>query len=358
MRNLTMSACRCHPPLAATTAITPRYWNSDTFEGQLSPTSRDPENTSKIPLVLFCHANGFCKDIWKPVADELSAFAIAPFRWISMDFSGHGSSRKIRTGGTIDWQFAVEDVSEVLNEYRDGAPVVGVGHSMGATALLMSSLASREDDMGLRLLVLFEPILFPTSKSDNSFTDALCQSALRRRHTWTSSEEAQAYLAMRPVFRRFDPRAVAAYARGGTLANADGSGVTLACDPEDEAALYRDGPRILRRRIHEVQGPCHVVAGQLSLPPMDSAYFRRLAQTARMADPPDLDDPGAAGRAGGDARPAAAAAAWGFEEVPGCCHLLVMENPRAAAAAVAGAAGRAGLPCFRVRGSGEVDCGP
>ena len=197
-----MSACRCHPPLAATTAITPRYWNSDTFEGQVSPTSRDPENTSKIPLVLFCHANGFCKDIWKPVADELSAFAIAPFRWISMDFSGHGSSRKIRTGGTIDWQFAVEDVSEVLNEYRDGAPVVGVGHSMGATALLMSSLASREDDMGLRLLVLFEPILFPTSKSDNSFTDALCQSALRRRHTWTSSEEAQAYLARRPVFRR------------------------------------------------------------------------------------------------------------------------------------------------------------
>lgn len=25
-----------------------------------------------LPLFLFCHANGFCKEVWKPVVEELS----------------------------------------------------------------------------------------------------------------------------------------------------------------------------------------------------------------------------------------------------------------------------------------------
>jgi hypothetical protein len=41
-----------------------------------------------LPLFLFCHANGFCKEVWKPVVEELSKLARAPFRWIAMDFSG------------------------------------------------------------------------------------------------------------------------------------------------------------------------------------------------------------------------------------------------------------------------------
>ena len=28
-----------------------------------------------VPLFLFCHANGFCKEVWRPVVDELSKVA-------------------------------------------------------------------------------------------------------------------------------------------------------------------------------------------------------------------------------------------------------------------------------------------
>ena len=47
-----------------------------------------------LPLFLFCHANGFCKEVWRPVVEELSKIARAPFRWIALDFSGHGDTAK------------------------------------------------------------------------------------------------------------------------------------------------------------------------------------------------------------------------------------------------------------------------
>jgi pimeloyl-ACP methyl ester carboxylesterase len=306
----------------------------------------------KPPLVLFCHANGFCKDVWKPVAEELSAFAISPFRWIAMDFSGHGNSRPIRSGGTRDWRFAAEDISEVIEEHGGGAPVLGVGHSMGGAGLLLASLMGRESTL-FRSLVLFEPVILPTN-SDEALLSPLVESATRRVRAWPSVEEAHEYISGRAVFSRFDPRAAAAYARGGTRpAASGGDGVELACDPADEAALYRDGPRDLLHRIRGVGVPCHVVAGELSSPPLDAAHYRAVVQSARpptpAAGPGPSEHTAGSGSGGG--------AAWSFEEMPGCGHFLVMEQPRAAAAALAAAAGRMGFGhCFRVRGG--VECGP
>ena len=286
------------------------------------------------------------------MAEELSAFAISPFRWVAMDFSGHGSSRPIRAGGSRDWQFAVEDITEVLEEFSGGAPVFGVGHSMGGAALLMASLAEGKNT-SFRSLVLFEPIVLPPS-ADEELLNPLIDTTQRRRRMWPSVEDAQEYFAGRAAFSRFDPRAAAAYAHGGTRQATDWVGVELACDPADEAALYRDGPRYLRQRLHEIRVPCHVVSAELSRPPLDADYYRRLVASS-VAESPAVKAPAPPGGVGGPT--AVPKEAWGFEELPGCGHFLVMENPRAAAAAVARAGNRTGFGhCFRVRAG--VDCGP
>ena len=84
-----------------------------------------------LPLFLFCHANGFCKEVWKPVVEELSKLARAPFRWIAMDFCGHGDTTKGVQDGDKWEGFAVNDIVTVLKELQgDSAYVVGVGHSL------------------------------------------------------------------------------------------------------------------------------------------------------------------------------------------------------------------------------------
>ena len=94
-----------------------------------------------LPLFLFCHANGFCKEVWRPVVEELSKIARAPFRWIALDFSGHGDTAKAVKMGDKWADYAVHDIVTVLKEWQgDSSYVVGVGHSLGGASLLLTEL--------------------------------------------------------------------------------------------------------------------------------------------------------------------------------------------------------------------------
>ncbi len=92
---------------------------------------------------------------------------------------------------------------------------------------------------------------------------------------------------------------------------------------------------------------------------MHSDYFRHLARTAHAASPGSPVPAGPAqAECGGAADAKEEGGGWGWEEVAGAGHFLVMENPRAAAAAIAAAAVRAGFGnCFRSHGAG-AGCGP
>jgi pimeloyl-ACP methyl ester carboxylesterase len=136
-----------HPPLAAHTARTPRDWKAEVGAGGAGDTPP--------PLFLFCHATGFCKEVWLPVVEELTKLSRAPFRWAALDFAGHGDSRPLPD--SADWAtFAPQDIAAALAPLRRDAPqVIGVGHSMGGAALLLAHLSGE----ALSRLVLFEPIV-------------------------------------------------------------------------------------------------------------------------------------------------------------------------------------------------------
>ena len=97
---------------------------------------------------LFVHATGFHGHVWAPVAallgDRLDAWAV--------DLRGHGDSPAATR--PTEWAGFGRDV--VTATRRLGRPLLGVGHSLGAAALLMAELA---EPGTFDELVLYEPAL-------------------------------------------------------------------------------------------------------------------------------------------------------------------------------------------------------
>jgi len=230
--------------------------------------------------VYFAHATSFCGSVWSPVISGLDDVDC-----VTWDFAGHGSGPTLEL--PADWRTFGE---QVLEETAPGG--IGVGHSMGATAMIMAQLA---DPDRFRFLVLIEPTVFPGphDRQENS----LSVSTLRRKSSFESREAAKDYFASRDAFFNWAPSAVNAYVECGLVG--EGS-VELACDPEIEADIYRaSNAHDTWERLGELEIPVLVLAGENS-DPIPPEFARE--QTARFR------------RAG-------------LEIVPGAGHFLPMEKP-------------------------------
>jgi len=63
--------------------------------------------------VVFCHATGFCGQVWQPGADRLNAAFEGEFRCIAFDFRGHGRS-SLPTDGDMNWLGMGDDLGTRL----------------------------------------------------------------------------------------------------------------------------------------------------------------------------------------------------------------------------------------------------
>lgn len=193
--------------------------------------------------VYFAHATSFCGAVWRPVIDSLEG--VDSVTW---DFAGHGAGRDLQP--PFDWSVFGD---QVLEETEPGG--IGVGHSMGAAALVMAEIASPGR---FRFLVLIEPIIYPGPHfhGDNEMSAV----ALKRKRQFTSREAALENFRSRPAFSRWHPAALSGYVEEGLSDNAYGVG--LACSPEVEAEIYR-GSRAHRtwERLGEVSAPVLVMVG-------------------------------------------------------------------------------------------------
>jgi pimeloyl-ACP methyl ester carboxylesterase len=193
------------------------------------------------PVVLIAHATGFHGHAYLPVAE-----ALAPrFHTYALDFRGHGDT-PLEPGWEVEWERYGDDAIAAAEEVAalPGADrgLIGFGHSMGGTALLLA--AQRRPAM-FSVLVLFEPIVPPIDPSaaipDSHPVTPLVTATRRRRTMFPSIEEARANYAAKPPLNAFDPRALDAYVRHGFHPDVDGAGVRLKCDPELEARTFEAG---------------------------------------------------------------------------------------------------------------------
>ncbi|MEL7446081.1 MAG: alpha/beta hydrolase [Pseudomonadota bacterium] len=192
------------------------------FEWRAKPSNHEP------PL-LFAHATGFHARVWDAV--------IAHFpdrRVLSLDLRGHGRSE----GEPIDdWRVLIDDVTAFLDQLRI-REAVGVGHSMGAHALLN---AAHDRPEAFKQLVLFDPVILAPefyAASGPLFTSDAPHPAIRRKRDFASPEAMMERFGPRDPYDIFDAKVFEDYCRYGLLPVEGSHGYQLACLPEMEASVY------------------------------------------------------------------------------------------------------------------------
>lgn len=209
---------------------------------------------SPVPMTaLLAHAAGLCATVLAPLAEELAA-ALA-LHGFGYDARGHGASGRDPDGLT-SWQRLGSDALAVVDSLPTTTPrLVGIGHSSGATALLLAE-AARPGTFSQ--LFLYEPTV-TLAAGPNPRGAALASATARRRNRFASREDAYGRFAARPPFSAVTPAALRAYVEDGLTPNGEDEFV-LACRPEDEAALYRLGPCYLGPELVAAIG-CPVFLG-------------------------------------------------------------------------------------------------
>jgi pimeloyl-ACP methyl ester carboxylesterase len=202
--------------------------------------------------------------MWLPILDALAP-SLFDRRWacdaICIDHTGHGDSRqRIELWRRpVEWQqFCPADVLDAMaTSPLAPRPRIGIGHSMGAAALVLTELAHPGTFDGL---VLLEPILPPPGPLQTN--GSLSDGAARRRASWPSKTDAHASLRSRGMFKAFNDRTFDAYIDHGLYE--EGGAWTLKCKPEIEAEIYRGVGDSVWHRLGEVKCPVRLVVGGTS----------------------------------------------------------------------------------------------
>ncbi|KAH8990763.1 Alpha/beta hydrolase fold-1 [Lactarius akahatsu] len=271
---------RPHYPLLVSVK---RYWVPE-FE------STDPD---AITLIL-AHALSFTKEHWEPLLEDLyGLLAVTPRNsspipkirdvW-AIECPNHGEGAVLNEETLLEgytsafsWEEYARAVHLVLNGLGKGINVdfksrnlVGVGHSMGASAIVLTRTIY--PFVSWSTAILIEP-MFVHRDNFTGVEKFLLKGALKRSDVWPSREGAYKLLRERSL-KSWDPRVVDIFVKYGlrelpTLTHPDKTqGVTLSCTKAQEFATY--GENIGRLKAQWFLAtfckdvPTHVVFGEIA----------------------------------------------------------------------------------------------
>ncbi|TBU25228.1 alpha/beta-hydrolase [Dichomitus squalens] len=209
--------------------------------------------------LLFFHAAGSHKETFEPIIGDLFALKspddspIVREAW-SFDMQSHGEAGAFnnkRLGNTTlsvtEWTYgfkAFMSDSDVLRGHK----LVAVGHSLGASMIILATMEGPLPPVDLKSLIIVEPALVTQEAWDQN--KEMCMGALaltsavvmKRRDVWNSREEAKKYFDARPPWKGWDPRVVVLYTQHA-LTEIEENGVktekvTLACAKIQENAAF------------------------------------------------------------------------------------------------------------------------
>lgn len=206
----------------------------DSADGRIA-LARWADADSGKPPALLVHGTGFVAEVWDEVARELTG----RYTVYGIDRRGHGASHKPPAEHYHFLDFA-SDVCAVV-EALDLTNIFGVGHSAGATDLL---LAARLEPRRFQRLFVMEPTVMDpramrTMTSEMSEREtAAAQGVLRRQTEFDSAAAAFTRFRAAPVFADWSEQSLWAYVQHGFEPLPDGR-VRLLCRPEIEAAMLR-----------------------------------------------------------------------------------------------------------------------
>ena len=208
------------------------------------------------PVLLLVHATGLHGRVWTPVASGLAD----RFHCLAPDVRGHGESPP-SPSGDMAWEGLAADLAAVVDSVG-AQPVLGLGHSLGATLLLLAEEARPGTWAGLYCI---EPIGVATdAPPPPQPAHPMAARAAARRDDFGSRSEARAAYAAKPPFDAVDAAALDAYVEHG-FADVPGGGIRLRCRPSDEAAAFAAGlSHPVYRDLARVAPPVTLAVGERS----------------------------------------------------------------------------------------------
>jgi pimeloyl-ACP methyl ester carboxylesterase len=245
--------------------------------------------------VLMVHATGLHGRTWDAVAAHLTGWCCH-----AVDLRGHGYS-PLPAGADLDWNDFGRDAAAAADHLGPG--LIGVGHSLGAVALLMAAVDHPER---FDALVLYEPAMRATGgelpRSLVAFRETMVAMTRARRAEFPSRADALQSFARKPPFAAIAAGVLDAYVEHGFVDTPEGA-VRLRCDPGVEAAAFaRTHEHDLLDHLASLVCPVFVVRGDETSPlqiegsdgladifgrpvrVVDGAdHFGPLAQTSRFA---------------------------------------------------------------------------
>ena len=183
------------------------------------------------PPALLVHGTGFVAAVWDEVARELAS----TYTVYALDRRGHGASHKPGAYHFLDY---ADDICRVMDALalRD---VYGIGHSAGATDLLLA--AKLLPGRFARLFVMEPTVMDPHAARSGGLNDeslARVEGTLRRRAEFDSADAVFERYRTAPAFADWTETSLRAYVRHGFVSLDDGR-VRLCCTPEIETAILR-----------------------------------------------------------------------------------------------------------------------
>ncbi|EIW57918.1 alpha/beta-hydrolase [Trametes versicolor FP-101664 SS1] len=279
--------------------------------------------------LLFFHCTGSHKEVWEPTIagilspeDEAAGKPIIREIW-SFDMQNHGESSSWNNEALaqLDTPLSVDDWGEGLAAFiasgvLDGHRLVSIGHSLGASAMILATIPGPLRPVNYEAIILVEDALMSramyekTRDECHATLDAVFNAVKKRRDTWNNRDEALEYFQKRIPWIVWDERVLQLYVKHGLrdikVQEGDKSvtKVSLACAKSQEGHAYRYidphfrvGDRL--RMLEPV--PIHFIQGErndnMNPEGMHESVMKLLKNVASV------------------------------QQVPGAGHFVVQENP-------------------------------
>lgn len=213
----------------------------------------------------FLHANGFCAGTYLPLLKHLAK----EFHIIASDIRGHGDSEFPNFKKVGHWQTMTHDL-KMLIEQRMSFPIIGIGHSLGAT---LTAMAAALYPHLFSAVILTDPVIFPSKLlwmigmmrmlGLIGFIP-LARGARRRKRIFPNKQEAlKRFISGRGIFKSWTEEFVHSYL-DCALAIEENETASLKCNPEIEAQFYETVPLNIWQYIRKIRCPILVIRGEYS----------------------------------------------------------------------------------------------
>ncbi|KAI0363610.1 alpha/beta-hydrolase [Pilatotrama ljubarskyi] len=212
---------------------------------------------------LFFHCTGSHKEAWEPTIqylfcqkDPTSGKPLLREAW-AFDMQSHGEASILNAE-------QLKNVAALpVDEYADGFKafaatgalaghrLVGIGHSLGTSTVMLSTIEDELPAVKFEAIILIEPALITREVYNANLAERegalkmMNKAISKRRDLWNTREEAKAYFEERFPWMNWDPRVRDLFVRHGLKEKVvsepnekSTTKITLACSKDHERCAY------------------------------------------------------------------------------------------------------------------------